>query len=58
MTYFEPVKLRCNNCADIISSRYPGEYVTCKCGCISVDQTEYYMRISGNEEDYCEVEVE
>lgn len=58
MTYFEPIKYRCNLCKDIIYSRYPGQYITCECGSLSVDQTEFYIRISGNKEDYCEVDVE
>jgi hypothetical protein len=41
--------------ADIIFSKYPGHFVTCKCGCLSVDQTEDYIRILGNQEDYTEV---
>jgi hypothetical protein len=28
---FRSPKIQCNNCKDIIFSRYPGEYVICKC---------------------------
>jgi len=52
---FEPSKFICLKCADIIFSKYPGHFVTCKCGCLSVDQTEDYIRILGNQEDYTEV---
>lgn len=29
---FKPPKIQCNNCKDIIFSKYSGEFVTCKCG--------------------------
>jgi len=38
---------QCLKCEDIIKSSYSGEYVTCKCGRISVDQTRYYTRFIG-----------
>ena len=44
--------LQCTNCDVIIHSSYSGEYVSCKCGKIGVDQTGYYTRIIGNEGDY------
>ena len=42
----------CKKCGDTIRSRYSGEYVTCKCGAISVDQTEWYTRYIGDYEDF------
>jgi hypothetical protein len=42
----------CAKCGDIIYSKYKGEFVTCKCGSISVDQTQYYGRLIGNKEDF------
>jgi hypothetical protein len=42
----------CARCNDIIYSRYSGQFVTCKCGAISVDQTPYYSRYTGNPEDF------
>ena len=42
----------CAKCHDSIYSRYQGEFVTCKCGSISVDQTKYYVRHIGNLEDF------
>lgn len=38
---------QCLNCKDIIYSKYDGQYVTCKCGALSVDQTPYYARFIG-----------
>lgn len=48
---FNPPKVTCSKCEDTIYSKYPGEFVTCKCGSISVDQTPYYSRYLGNRED-------
>jgi hypothetical protein len=42
----------CNKCGDKIHSKYSGEFVTCKCGAISVDQTKWYQRYIGNPEDF------
>ena len=53
---FNPTKYECNNCEDVIYSRYEGEFVTCKCGSISVDQTFYYTRLIGKPENFMEVE--
>mgnify|MGYP003478629893 CR=1 FL=1 len=44
--------LQCTHCDDMIHSSYSGEYVSCKCGVIGVDQTEFYTRMIGNEGDY------
>jgi hypothetical protein len=51
----EQSKFICLKCGDIIFSKYPGHFVTCTCGSLSVDQTEDYIRILGNQEDYTEV---
>lgn len=48
-------KTKCRRCEDIIWSRYSGEFVSCKCGAISVDQTKYYGRYLGNPDDFIEV---
>lgn len=53
---FNPIKYACNNCEDVIYSRREGEYVTCQCGAIAVDQTRYYMRLIGKPEDFIKVE--
>ena len=52
------IYLQCTHCDDIIHSSYSGEYVSCKCGKIAVDQTEYYTRVIGNEGDYLVVNNE
>jgi len=50
--------LQCAHCDDTIHSSYSGEYVSCKCRVIGVDQTEFYTRIIGNEGDYLVVNKE
>ena len=49
---FNPTPVTCRLCEDTIKSRYSGEFVTCKCGAISVDQTAYYSRYIGNPQDF------
>lgn len=44
---FNPAKMQCVKCKDIIWSKHPGEWVQCKCGKSYVDQTRYYMRVGG-----------
>jgi len=44
--------LQCTHCDDTIHSSYSGEYVSCKCGKIGVDQTHDYVRYIGNKNDY------
>jgi hypothetical protein len=52
------VQLYCNKCYDTVHSRWSGDYVSCKCGAIGVDQTHHYTRIIGNEGDYLVVNNE
>lgn len=47
---------RCKLCKDVIYSRWEGEYRSCKCGAIAVDQTKHYMRGVGNFENFEQVE--
>lgn len=49
---FTPKIVECNKCGDKIHSRYSGEFVTCRCGAISVDQTDYYIRYIGEPQDF------
>ncbi len=49
---FDPNHIECALCHDIIWSKYPGQFVTCKCGAISVDQTEYYSRWIGDKQNF------
>ncbi|MGA0610054.1 DUF7695 domain-containing protein [Caldimonas sp. KR1-144] len=44
--------VRCTQCDDVIWSRYRGEFRSCKCGAISVDQTPHYSRYVGNPADF------
>jgi hypothetical protein len=44
--------VECNKCGDKIHSKYPGQFVSCKCGAISVDQTQYYARYIGDPKDF------
>ena len=39
---------RCRQCKDIIESKFRHDFVTCKCGAISVDGGSDYQRIVGN----------
>ena len=36
--------IRCNLCGDMIESTYRHDFVTCKCGCCSVDGGLDYLR--------------
>jgi hypothetical protein len=49
---FQPKLKYCAKCNTGIYSAYEGQYVSCKCGAISVDQTKHYMRLIGNPEDF------
>ena len=46
------IYLLCKHCGDIIHGDFKGTFIQCSCGKIAVDQTDYYCRIIGNEEDY------
>jgi len=49
-------EVECAKCHDQIYSRYDGEFVTCKCGAISVDQTPYYGRSIGDPKDFIQIQ--
>lgn len=49
---FKGDPVECAKCNDVIFSKYEGEFVSCKCGAISVDQTRHYARYIGNREDF------
>lgn len=36
--------IKCNHCGDIIISTHRHDFVTCKCGCCSVDGGNDYLR--------------
>lgn len=38
-------KVRCNSCLDVIESKHRHDFVTCKCGAVSVDGgNDYHKR--------------
>jgi len=44
--------IKCKKCGTEIYWNTHKKMAPCKCGAISVDGTEGYIRISGNKEDY------
>ena len=38
--------IKCNLCQDIIVSNHTHDFVSCKCGCCSVDGGNSYLRCS------------
>ncbi len=52
----KPTKIICNDCLNVIYSKYYGHHASCKCGKTGIDETAYYCRILGS--NYSEVEVE
>ena len=43
---------RCKRCQDEIESKYRHDFVSCKCGAISVDGGKAYLKRCGNPEDF------
>ena len=41
-------KAQCNNCEDIIESKFRHDFVTCSCGMISIDGGLDYLKRSFN----------
>ena len=52
-------KIRCNHCGDEIESRSVHDFVTCSCGCCSVDGGKCYLRrcFRGTPEDFTDLSV-
>ena len=50
------MKIRCKKCNDIIEGDKKGGFIFCECREIGIDETIWYCRIVGKEEDYEEVE--
>lgn len=46
----------CLKCHDRIFSRWPGEFVTCRCGAVSVDQSPRLSRYLGDRENFVLIE--
>lgn len=49
------MKIRCKKCNDIIEGDKKGTPITCKCGAVSIDETEYIYVINGNYGDFEEI---
>ena len=49
--------IRCNHCEEVIESNHRHDYVTCKCGCCSVDGGHDYLRrrFKTSQADYTEL---
>lgn len=49
--------IRCNHCGDVIESKFRHDFVTCSCGCCSVDGGHDYMRrlFKNSQDDYTEL---
>ncbi len=43
--------IRCNHCGDVIESTYRHNFVSCRCGHVSVDGGHDYLRRCGEPED-------
>lgn len=48
-------KVRCKLCGDIIESKTVHDFVTCKCGAVSVDGGHFYLRRCGFPSDWEEL---
>ena len=48
-------RIQCKKCNDIIESKTTHDFVTCKCGAVSVDGGKDYLRRCGNKEDIIEL---
>lgn len=46
------MKLKCLKCNEVIEGDKKGTYITCKCKAIAIDETKWYYRVIGNEEDF------
>ena len=46
------MKIKCKSCNDIIFSKWQGQWVSCDCGRIFIDETAYYTRVGGSNDDY------
>jgi hypothetical protein len=45
-------KIECKNCGWVIRSKNRHNYVTCRCGDVSVDGGSWYQRIIGKQDGY------
>ena len=45
------MKIKCKLCGTIIQGDKKGTFISCECRAIAIDETEYYARIIGREEN-------
>lgn len=50
-------KIQCKHCGEIIESTSVHNFVSCKCGKVSVDGGKDYLKRCGNKEDYIELSI-
>lgn len=50
-------KIQCKHCGEIIESTSVHNFVSCKCGKVSVDGGKGYLKRCGNKEDYIELSI-
>lgn len=50
--------IKCKICGDILVGDKKGTFIPCKCGKCFIDETKYYCRIGGKQEDYEKIEEE
>jgi len=52
-------RIKCKKCGEVIESKTIHDFKFCSCGTIAVDGGHYYLKRSGNREDWEELsEVE
>ena len=52
------MKLKCRLCKTVIEGDKKGTFISCKCGAIAIDETKWYVRVIGEEENFEEVNDE
>lgn len=45
-------RVECLRCGDVLQSQHTHDFVTCRCGAVSVDGGASYTKISGNAGDF------
>jgi Zn finger protein HypA/HybF involved in hydrogenase expression len=50
------IYIKCKKCGDEIYWNTHKKMTPCKCGAIEVDGCEDYLRVTGNKEDYEEIQ--
>ena len=46
------MKIKCKKCGDIIEGDRKGTLIWCSCESVGIDETEWYTRLLGDENDY------